>query len=128
MANGLPLDSYGNTISSIVLGSRRYTYRLYYTDGPNPGWLADFFDVDGNELATGVRLAAGSVNFLKGYSDAFINTEAIALTDGTDFAEQGMDAPDLTLFVNWYPDGETSGLSVGDPMDHLGSTYQILQS
>lgn len=127
MASGLPLDSYGNTVSSIVLGSRRFTYRLYYTDGPNPGWLVDFFDVQGNELATGVRLAPGSVNFLKGYSDTFINVEAIALSDGTNAAERGMDAPDSTLFVDWYPDGETSGYTVGDPMDNLESVYQILQ-
>lgn len=126
MANGLPLDPYGDVVSNITLGSRRYTYRLYYTDGPCPGWLLDLADISGETLATGVRITAGTVNMLVGYAGAFVNVEALPITDLTNYAERNQDAPDSTMFVNWYPDGEQSGVSVGDAMENLSLVYEIL--
>lgn len=126
MADGVPLDGSGDVVSTIVLGDQRLNYRLYYTHGPNPGWLIDFSDAEGNEVATGIRLCNGSVNCMKGYADFFNDQELLVITDGTNEAERNVDAPDNTLFVNYYPEGETSGLAVGDAMDNLENTYEVL--
>lgn len=126
MPAGLPLDGSGDVVSTTILGDQRLTYRLYYTYGPNPGWLVDFSDADGNEVATGIRLCNGSVNLMKGYADFFKDQELLCITDGTNKAERSAEAPDNTLFVNYYGVGETSGLSVGDAMETLGQTYEVL--
>ena len=126
MPAGLPLDGSGDVVSTIVLGNTRLSYRLYYTYGPNPGWLVDFSDAEGNEVATGIRLCNGSTNMMKGYADFFKDQELLCITDGTNEAERGPDAPDTTLFVNYYGVGETSGLSVGDAMENLEETYEVL--
>ena len=80
MPAGLPLDGSGDVVSTIVLGNTRLSYRLYYTYGPNPGWLVDFSDAEGNEVATGIRLCNGSVNMMKGYADFFKGQELLCIT------------------------------------------------
>ena len=123
MAYFLPLTSDGERTFSVVLGSNTYFFRSYYVRGQESAWLLDISDAGGSMLAAGVKLVPGSPNCLVGYGDAF-NGENIVVTlsRGKPGDEE---APGDTLNVLWFPEGEESPFTLGDPMETLGEAIRL---
>ena len=123
MAYLLPLTSDGERTFSVVLGSSTYFFRSYYVRGQESAWLLDISVAGGSMLASGVKLVPGSPNCLAGYGDAF-NGENIVVTlsRGRPGDEE---APGDTLNVLWFPEGEESPFTHGDPMETLGEAIRL---
>ena len=113
MAYLLPLTPDGERTFSVVLGSNTYFLRSYYVRGQESAWLLDISDAGGSMLASGVKLVPGSPNCLAGYGDAF-NGETIVVT-----LSRGR------LNVLWFPEGEESPFTLGDPMETLGEAIRL---
>ena len=91
--------------------------------GQESAWLLDISDAGGSMLASGMKLVPGSPNCLAGYGDAF-NGENIVVTlsRGKPGDEE---APGDTLNVLWFPEGEESPFTLGDPMETLGEAIRL---
>ena len=123
MAYLLPLTSDGERTFSVVLGSNTYFFRSYYVRGQESAWLLDISDAGGSMLASGVKLVPGSPNCLAGYGDAFNGENiVVALSRGRPGDEE---APGDTLNVLWFPEGEESPFTLGDPMETLGEAIRL---
>lgn len=121
----LPLTSDGERLFTVTLEGVTYNFRVYYVLGQGKYWLMDIRDANNAPLASGIKLVPGCINSLKGYGNTFADTNAIVyLSEGSPGAE---DAPGLTLYVLWFPPGDTDYIFTnGDPMDNVGATFGLV--
>lgn len=121
----LPLTDDGDRTFQCTLGTRSYSFRLYFTTGPEDFWLLDIADAEGNPLAVGRRLVTGSTNFLGGFANGLGTIEAtVLLRQGSVHDE---DAPLVNLNVIWWDDPADNPFKRGEPMDNLLTRFEWLE-
>ena len=121
----LPLTDDGDRTFQCTLGSRTFSFRLYFTTGIEDYWLLDIADAEGNPLAAGRRLVTGSTNFLGGFANGLGTVQAtVLLKQGS---VHDMDAPLVNLVVVWGDAPADNPFRNGDPMDNLLGKFQWLE-
>lgn len=116
----LPLTADGERTFICQLGDESYRFRTYFADG----WLMDIYDLEENLLAGGVRILPGSPNVLKGRGDLFNGVQVVATLEYG--KADATDALGAYLNLIWFTEGEESPFTVGDPMDNIGKTFEIV--
>lgn len=73
--------------------------------------------------ASGVKLVPGSPNCLAGDGDAFNGENIVVILSRGKPGDE--EAPGDTLNVLWFPEGEESPFTLGDPMETLGEAIRL---
>lgn len=122
----LPLTPDGSRTFQVRLGSGSYAFRSYYAVGFKDLWFLDVMTAEGEPLAVGRRLIAGSTNVFKGYANDLEVIAATVLIEGI-AAETDPESPGATLHVVWYADKADCPFIDGDPMFDLQEHFRIAQ-
>lgn len=113
----IPVNSAGDRTITVPVDGNIYTFRTYYSQGQDDGWLMDIGDSDGAWLATGIRITPGAPNILKGLGDKFNGEEmTIVVLSGT---ERDFDGLGNGTYPVWFEVDVENPYDVGDPMIHI---------
>lgn len=121
----LPLTSDGDRNVLVNVGPATFKFHTYYVTGPFCYWYMDILDLNNDYLVAGIKLVPGAVNIIKGLSVPLHEyTMTVGLLSGS--AGNPFALGD-TLYVGWYNPGQVIPYKLKDPMDYLGSVYQIIE-
>ena len=115
----IPVTPDGARRVTVDTGSGVYRFRTYLSAGAENRWLLDILDIEEKPVLTGITIAPGSGNLLKGQGDAFEEVQLLAVMDGG--TEGGLDALGNTLHLVWFGPGEENYFPALDPMDTIPS-------
>ena len=115
----IPVTPAGDRAVTVNVGPDVFMFRTYFVSGQDDHWLLDIRDGQGRELISGINLAPGIDNLLKGRGDALDGYQLVVLA-GTG-TEKNMDAPGTTMFLVWFNPGEKNPFVTLDPMETIVS-------
>jgi len=121
MPSVIPVTPAGERTVTVNVGPDIFIFRTYFVSGQDDHWLLDIKDGQENPLITGINLAPGINNLLKGMGDALEGYQLLLLADaGT---EKDPEAPGNTMFLFWFNPGEENPFITLDPMETIGTEW-----
>ena len=118
----IPVTPAGERAVSVNVGPDVFIFRTYFVSGQDDHWLLDILDGQETPIISGINLAPGIDNLLKGRGDALEAFQLLLLADPSG-TEKDPEAPGNSMFLVWFNPGEENPFITLDPMETIGTGY-----